>query len=97
LNRDRDRSPGSGKRGGRNRGRGGQHDDFESRGRSASRDFSPPGGRRYGREDDYGRRYSRSRSPVRSPPRRVLEPPEVALIVKDDPDRYGTLDNMSNF
>jgi nuclear polyadenylated RNA-binding protein 3 len=94
----RDRSPPPAKNRARNRGRGGQHDDFEQRGRQNSRDFSPPGAR-YRRDDDYGRRYSRSRSPpgARYPasPRRT-EPPEVALLVKDDPDRYLDHDYMSN-
>lgn len=94
LNRDRDRSPPSGRGRGRTRGRG--YDDFESRGRPNSRDFSPPSGRYRHDDDDRGRRYSRSRSPVgrypASPPRRAPpDPPEVAILVKDEPEKYTDL------
>ena len=99
FGRDRDRSPPSA-RGGRGRARGKSGlDDFESRGRPGSRDLSPPG-RRYSRDDDYGRRYSRSRSPPGrfpgSPRRGAPEPPEVALLVKDDPDRYFSSGYMAD-
>jgi nuclear polyadenylated RNA-binding protein 3 len=87
----RDRSPGPGRGRGRGRARGG-HEDFEGRGRQPMRERSPPG--RYGRDEDYGRRYSRSRSPPagRFPgsPRDRPPPSEVALLVKDDPDRYNS-------
>lgn len=86
LGRDRDRSP-------QGRGRGRNNREFDQRGRQASRDYSPPG--RYRREDEFERRYSRSRSPpvARFPgsPRGRPEPPEVALIVKDNADRYDPI------
>lgn len=88
----RDRSPPPGK-GGRGRARGaGRYEDYD-RGRVRARD-SPPAGGRY-HKDGYGAGYSRSRS--RSPPaarygsppprRGPSEPPEVALLVRDDPDK----------
>jgi len=87
--RDRGRSPPPRVRG-RGRGRG-SYDYDDSRGRPVSRDYSPPPqARRFGRDDDYGgRRYSRSRSPPppRSPPPRPRQL-EVAIVVRDDPDRY---------
>jgi len=87
VGRDRDRSPG--------RGRGRNDRGFEQRGRQPSRDYSPPG--RYRRDDYDDRRYSRSRSPpparghASPPPRGRQEPPEVALIVRDNADRYDPL------
>ena len=92
----RERSPPPSRGRGRARARGGH--DYEDR-RPVSRDYSPPReGRRFSRDDDYGRgrRYSRSRSP---PPRRPSPPTrtfDVAIIVRDDPDRYATTADESN-
>lgn len=92
----RERSPPPSRGRGRGRGRG---VDYEDR-RPVSREYSPPReGRRFSRDDDYGRggrRYSRSRSPPspRSPPRpRAFD---VAIVVRDDPDRYHSQPDGSN-